>query len=68
MKRAEEISFNEAKQQSKTITKKESRCLIFRLKVFAHVILRKKTNSSPMRSIIDLCNKVVGENDQFLMS
>jgi hypothetical protein len=57
MKRAEEIDLIEAQRRSKQLSKKESRCLILRLKHAAHVLLRrgsKAAGPSPLRALVEL--------------
>ena len=69
MKRAEEIDLLEAQKQSKQLSKKESRCVILRLKHVAHVLLRggsQKGGPSPLRALIELNQKVISENDSTL--
>lgn len=69
MKRAEEIDMMEAQKQSKQLSKKESRCIMNRLKLFAHIMLIKKgEGSSPLRTLIELNHKVISENDSFILS
>jgi len=65
MKRSEEIDLQEAQRQSKQLSKKESRCIMLRLKHVAHVLLRKRKQdaASPLRALIELTHKVVSEND-----
>lgn len=70
MKHSEEIELMEQQKQSKQVSKKDSRCLIYRLKLFAHVLLFKKSEKSlcPMRVLIDLNHKIISENDSFLIT
>lgn len=66
MKRAEEIDLLEAQRQSKQLSKRESRCLILRLKHVAHVLLRPGragAGASPLRALIELNQRVISEND-----
>jgi len=70
MKRAEEIDLQEAQRQSKQLSKKESRCLILRLKHVAHVLLSRRSPGagvSPLRALIELAQKVISENDSTLV-
>ena len=41
-----------------------------RLKLFAHILLIRKSGSglSPMRTLIELNHKVISENDSFILS
>ena len=68
MKRSEEIGLQEAQRQSKQLSKKESRCIMLRLKHVAHVLLRKRNQEgvSPLRALIELSHKVISENDSTL--
>jgi len=70
MKRSEEIEMAEAEKMAKKVSKKESRCVMNRLKLFAHILLIKKSASgpSPLRALIDLSHKVISENDSFILS
>ena len=69
MKHSEEMELDEQKRLSKTISKKDSRCLIYRLKLFAHVLLLKKgtSNLSPFRALTELNHRIISENDSFLL-
>lgn len=70
MKRSEEIDLQEAQKQSKQLSKKESRCIMNRLKLFAHILLITKSGSgqSPMRALIELNHELISENDAFILS
>lgn len=62
-KHSDEIELAEAQKRSKQVTKKESRCLINRLKLFTHIMLKRRGNVAPMKILIDLSKKIVSEND-----
>ena len=50
MKHSEEIAISTAqKQATPEISQKDAKCLILRLKVFAHVLCHEKANKLPFR-------------------
>jgi len=63
MKHSEEIELAEAQKKSKQVTKKESRCLMNRLKLFAHVMLFKRHGITPIKILVELSQKIISEND-----
>ena len=66
MKRSDELEMMDKQKNSLKFSKKESRCMINRLKQFAHIILIKKSSLSPMRALIDINHKIISENDSFI--
>jgi hypothetical protein len=68
MKRAEELDLLEAQRQSKQLSKKESQCVMLRLRTFASVLLRSRSGSQrcPLRALIELSQRVISENDATL--
>jgi hypothetical protein len=61
----------ESLPETAAITKKESQCLIYRFKLLAHILLMKKSQSSPhspLKALIDLNHKLISENDSFILS
>ena len=68
MKHSEEIELDNKQKQSDNITYKESQCVIYRLKLFAHILIDKKgNNGSPIKSLIELCHKIISENESQLV-
>ena len=69
LKRAEELDLQEAQKQSSSISKKEGRCMILRLKHFTHVLLHgaKTGGQSPLQALIALSQRVISENDFILV-
>lgn len=68
MKRAEELDLLEAQKQSKQLSKKESQCVMLRLRTFASILLRSGPGSQrcPLRALIELNQRVISENDAAL--
>ena len=60
LKNSSEIMLMEAEKKTHQILKKESRCMIYRLKLFAQLL--SKTGSLS-KSLIDLSHKVISDND-----
>ena len=56
MKNSEEVEIMEAIKQSKKVSKRESRCLMYRLKLLAHIMLIKKQGqkNSPLKALIEI--------------
>lgn len=68
LKHSEELELMEKQKLSKQVSKKDSRCLIYRLKLFAHIFLNKKGGGiSPFRLLVELNHKIISENDSFLV-
>ena len=60
LKNSSEIMLIEAEKKCQQIQKKESRCMIYRLKLFAQLL----SNTGPLsKCLIDLNHKVISDND-----
>ena len=65
LKNSSEIMLIEAEKKCQQIQKKESRCMIYRLKLFAQLL----SNTGPLsKCLIDLNHKVISDNDQILIN
>lgn len=65
LKNSSEIMLMEAEKKTHQILKKESRCVIYRLKLFAQLLAK---TGSLSKSLIDLSHKVISDNDQILIN
>ena len=68
LKRSEELELQEAEKQGQQLSKKESRCLLLRLRHVVHILLRRRTaGEHPLRALIELSHKVISETDATLV-
>lgn len=69
IKHSEQMELEELEKQAKVLSNKESRCIIWRLKLFAHVMLSRRGNSSsyPYKALVDLIHGIIADNEQFLI-
>ena len=68
LKHSEQMELEELEKQAKVLSNKESRCIIWRLKLFAHVMLNKKGNSGyPYKALVDLIHGIIADNEPFLL-
>ena len=48
------------------ISQKEAKCLIFRIKVAAHVLCSDKVGKFPLKELIQQCHYVISNNESIL--
>ena len=67
MKHSEEIAMSTAqKQASQEISQKDAKCLILRLKVFAHVLCHEKANKLPFKQLINQCHEILSKKEDII--
>ena len=68
LKHSEELNLIDAEKKSKIISKSESQCIIYRLKLFAHLIVKKQNGKAPVNLLIEISQRVISDSDQILLN
>lgn len=64
VKHSEEMQMSQLLKNAQQISKKEARCFVQRLKVFAHVVLSKGLNDhQPIQELISLCHELLSQSE-----
>jgi len=68
VKHSEEVQMSQALKGAQTVGKKEARCFVQRLKVFAHVVLSKANDKKPVQELINLCQELLSQSESEIFS
>ena len=67
MKHSEELAISTAqKQAEQQISQKDAKCLILRLKVFAHILCHEKAQKLPFKQLINQCHEILSKKEDII--
>lgn len=68
MKHSEELMLSQMVKNVRTVTKREARAYIQRLKLFAHIMFKQVNNLKPIDELVSLCHEQMSQNESLLFN
>lgn len=63
IKHSEEMQMSQMIKNSQTVSKKEARSYMQRLKIFAHVVLSTFNGKKPLNELVNLCHELLSQSE-----